>query len=83
MQDEKLKKSFAIHLLATLKRISIDDFYEMFVVNDDNIDNEEFTNYDYFLKDFRPEVEQFMLENRDILDKEIEGFDSQKYSSLL
>jgi hypothetical protein len=82
-KDEKLKKSFEIHLVTTLKRIYIDDFYEMFVINDDNIGNEEFSNYDYFLKEFKPEVEQFMLENREILEKEIEGFDSAKYSSLL
>jgi hypothetical protein len=81
--DATLNKSFAIHVVATLKAIPIDAFYENFVNNDDSNINEEFTNYDYFLKDFKQEVEQLMLENKEVFEQEINNFDPQKYSSLL
>jgi hypothetical protein len=81
--DEILKKSFSIHFLATQKQINIDNFYELFVNRDDNNINGEFTNYDYFLKDFKDEAEAFVNENIEFLEDGLKNFSAKKYSSLL
>lgn len=81
--NQKLKKSFSIHFLALLKDTNIDDFYEKFVNRDDNITKDEFTNYDYFLVDFKPLCDTLLDDGTEELKKALNNFNPKTYSLIL
>jgi hypothetical protein len=67
IDDETLEKSLNILIVFLSSKIQIDDFYDTRVDLDSNIDDEK---YGYFITNFRFDKEEFLNENKNILETE-------------
>ncbi len=70
VDDEKLMLALNMHLVMCSKQINLDDFYDKYVDNDASNDNEK---YGYFIVNYKIDVENFLKENKDVLDVEYEN----------
>jgi len=70
VDDEKLMLALNMHLVMCSKQINLDDFYDKYVDNDASNDNEK---YGYFIVNYKIDVENFLKENKDVLDAEYEN----------
>jgi len=70
VDDEKLMLALNMHLVMCSKQINLDDFYDKYVDNDASNDNEK---YGYFIVNYKIDVENFLKENKDVLDTEYEN----------
>ncbi|RXJ83681.1 hypothetical protein [Arcobacter cloacae] len=67
IDDEILEKSLNILIIFLSSKIQIDDFYDTRVDLDSNIDDEK---YGYFITNFRFDKQEFLNENKNILETE-------------
>ncbi|MFY9088152.1 hypothetical protein [Arcobacter aquimarinus] len=67
IDDEILEKSLNILIVFLSSKIQIDDFYDTRVDLDSNIDDEK---YGYFITNFRFDKQEFLNENKNILETE-------------
>lgn len=67
IDDEILEKSLNILIIFLSSKIQIDDFYDTRVDLDSNIDDEK---YGYFITNFRFDKQEFLNENKNILERE-------------
>lgn len=67
IDDEILEKSLNILIIFLSSKIQIDDFYDTRVDLDSNIDDEK---YGYFITNFRFDKQDFLNENKNILETE-------------
>ena len=67
IDDEILEKSLNILIIFLSSKIQIDDFYDTRVDLDLNIDDEK---YGYFITNFRFDKQEFLNENKNILETE-------------
>lgn len=67
INDEILEKSLNILIIFLSSKIQIDDFYDTRVDLDSNIDDEK---YGYFITNFRFDKQEFLNENKNILETE-------------
>ncbi len=70
VDDEKLMLALNMHLVMCSKQINLDDFYDKYVDNDASNDNEK---YGYFIVNYKIDVQNFLKENKDVLDTEYEN----------
>ena len=67
IQDEELEKALNILLVFLSSKIQLDDFYDTKVDLEGIVDDEK---YGYFIMKFNFDNQEFLNENRDILEKE-------------
>ena len=67
IQDENLEKALNILLVFLSSKIQLDDFYDTRVDLEADVDDEK---YGYFIMNFRFDNQEFLNENKDILEKE-------------
>jgi len=70
VDDEKLMLALNMHLVMCSRQINLDDFYDKYVDNDASNDNDK---YGYFIVNYKIDVENFLKENKDVLDTEYEN----------
>ncbi len=67
VDDDKFVSALNMHLIMCSLKIDLDGFYEKYV--DINSANES-EKYGYFIMNFKVDVEEFLKENKKVLDKE-------------
>ena len=67
IQDEELEKALNILIVFLSSKIQLDDFYDTKVDLEGIVDDEK---YGYFIMKFNFDNQEFLNENRDILEKE-------------
>jgi len=67
VDDKKLLLALNMHLIMCSKQINLDTFYDKYVDSDTSNDNEK---YGYFIVNYKIDVEKFLKENKDVLEKE-------------
>ncbi|NQY93801.1 MAG: hypothetical protein HRT43_06515 [Campylobacteraceae bacterium] len=70
VDDEKLLLALKIHLIMCSKEINLDDFYDKYVDNNAKNDSEK---YGYFIVNYKIDVENFLQENKDVLETEYQN----------
>lgn len=70
LEDETLKNSLQVHIIALAKRLTLDEFYEK-QVNDNACSSEE--KYGYFITSFNEDVNTTLEKNKELLNQEFEN----------
>ncbi|MFV7789577.1 hypothetical protein ACNO6Z_01855 [Aliarcobacter lanthieri] len=67
LDDEILKKSLNVLFVFLLKSLDFDTFYDKYIFNDSKIEDEK---YGYFITNFNFDIDNFLKQNKDILEEE-------------
>ncbi|NVJ52463.1 MAG: hypothetical protein HWD90_02120 [Campylobacteraceae bacterium] len=70
VEDETLKESLLVHIIALANKVSLDDFYEK-EVNMNACNSEE--KYGYFITSFNNDIKTLLEDNSELLKKEFEN----------
>jgi len=70
VDDEKLLLALNMHLVMCSNEISLDDFYDNYVDTEAPTDDKK---YGYFVVNYKINVENFLKENKDVLEKEFKN----------
>jgi hypothetical protein len=67
IEDDRLKDSIAVHIVACAKNMTLDDFYDNKVCENSSLDDEK---YGYFIMNYKFDIQQFLNENDQVLVEE-------------
>ncbi|WP_026803074.1 hypothetical protein ACNSOO_00860 [Aliarcobacter lanthieri] len=67
LDDEILKKSLKVLLVFLLKNLDFDTFYDKYIFSDSKMEDER---YGYFITNFNFDIDNFLKQNKDILEEE-------------